>query len=433
MPTPPDDLRRRFARLASHNILANVTVPLAGLVDLAMLGHLPDLRFLAGVALGGVVFDYVYWTFGFLRMSTTGTTAQALGRGDDDEAMRTLLRGLVLAAGLGAALVLIRGPLGELAFSVLRGADGVESAGLDYYRARILGAPATLAGLVFLGWFLGREDSRTALVLTVTANLANIVLNYVFIMRFGMAARGAGLATMASQYLMVGLAIAIFLRRFGRPQWRGAIDSAGFFALLRLNGDILLRTLCLTSAFAVFTNLSAILGTAVLAANALLLRVVSTAAYLIDGAAYATESLAGRFHGSRDPRLARLLRDAMVVGLAFAALVALTFLAAPRPLLGVLTSHSAVIEDAVAVRWWLLPTLLLSAPAYILDGFFLGLTAGRILRNTMLVAALVVFLPIAVAAHLNASSSGLWAALVAFMAARTILLGHAARREMAHG
>ena len=185
-------LSRRFFRLALINILASVTVPLVGLVDTAMLGHLGDIRFLAGVALASLLFDYVYWTLGFLRMSTTGMTAQAVGRGDHVEVTDVLRRSMLIALALGGAVLALQVPLREIGFALLSGEPGVELAGREYFDARIWGAPAALCGFVMVGWFLGREESRVVLAITLVANLANVLLNYVFIIRLGLAARGAG-------------------------------------------------------------------------------------------------------------------------------------------------------------------------------------------------------------------------------------------------
>jgi len=185
-------LYRRYFRLTALNILANVTVPLAGLVDTAILGHLADIRYLAGVALASLLFDYVYWTFGFLRMGTTGTTAQAVGRGDERGAYLILYRSILLALGVSAALLALQWPIRSLGFTLLSGAPEVEAAGQAYFNARIWGAPAALASFAFIGWYLGREESRYVLAMTVAANVTNVVLDYVLIVYMGMAAAGAG-------------------------------------------------------------------------------------------------------------------------------------------------------------------------------------------------------------------------------------------------
>lgn len=427
----PDGLVRRFVRLSTWNILANVTVPLVGLVDAAMLGHLDEIRFLAGVALGAIVFDYVFWTFGFLRMATTGLVAQAVGRRDEEEMQRILQRSIFIALIAGFAVLALRGPLGDLAFTLFSGDPGTESAGRDYYDARVLGAPAALVNFVFLGWFLGREESRVAMVMTVVANVANLALDAWFILGLGWAARGAGLATMASQYLMLAVALAFYWRRRHGADWnlRRILHFERFRAMFGLQRDILVRTLCLVSAFAVFTDFSARLGTETLAANALLLKIVTLAAFFIDGAAFAVESLAGIFHGEGDRRrLRRLVRLSLQAGLFFATLFAGVMVVAPRLVLGTLTVHADVIALGASYRFWLVPVLLFGSMAYIYDGLFLGLTAGRALRNAMLASAGVVFLPAALTALHFESADALWAALAAFMVARVVTLGWASRR-----
>ena len=423
-------LGRRFARLTVYNILANVTVPLASLVDTALLGHLADIRFLAGVALAMVLFEYIYWTFGFLRMGTTGTTAQALGRGDELETYRVLYRSLLVAGALGGLILLLWLPLRELGFALLSSSAEVEAAGRAYFDGRVWAAPAVLANFAFLGWFLGREDGRSALVMALVANVANIVLDYLFIVRLQMAAYGAGLATALGQCLMLVAAVTIFCRRY-RPRgwsWPEVLDRGRMLDLLRLNRDILLRTVALITTFALFVNFSAVLGTTVLAANAILSRLQTLVAYLVDGAAFAVESLAGIFRGERrQDRLDRVRHMALGWGVAFTVPLLAVILIAPRPLYRLLTSHRETLELAVAYGPWLLPTLLVGSIAYIYDGLFLGLTAARPLRNSMLASTLLVFLPLAILAARLGSNHLLWLAMMGFMVARAISLAWAER------
>ncbi|MEM1179831.1 MAG: MATE family efflux transporter [Acidobacteriota bacterium] len=429
-PAPDHGLGGRFARLSALNILANITVPLTGLVDTAMLGHLDDIRFLAGVALGSLVFDYVFWTFGFLRMATTGLVAQAVGRRDAREIEAILRRSLVLAAAAGAAILLLRGPLGAAAFALLSGDAGAEAAGLDYYGARVWGAPAALANFVFLGWFLGREESRVALVMTLVANVANVALDYLFIIHLDQAAAGAGYATMLSQYLMLTVAVVFYWRR-RRPadNRRLFTDLVPWKSMFGLQRDIMVRTLFLVSTFAVFTDFSARLGTDTLAANALLLRWVTLAAFFIDGTAFAVESLAGVLHGAGARRaFGRLLTMAFQSAAAFGAAFAFAAILFPAPLLGTLTSHAEVISLGSSLRWWLLPVLLFGSAAYVLDGLFLGLTEGRSLRNAMASSAILGFGPMAWLALHRQDTHLLWAALASFMCARVLTLGLAWRR-----
>ncbi|MCP4203627.1 MAG: MATE family efflux transporter [bacterium] len=423
-------LRLRFWRLTGINILSNLTVPLASLVDTAMLGHLADIRFLAGVGLASIIFEYVYWSFGFLRMGTTGLTAQAHGSEDRDELHQILVRGLLTALVLAAAVLLLQRLLENAGFGLLSGAPEVESEGRRYFRARILGAPATLANFVLLGWFLGRERSHFVLTMTLAANLTNIALDYVFIMRMGMAAYGAGLATAASQYVMLGVAVALLfpeLLHF-RVGFSKLFEAHKVRELFALNRDILIRTIALVSAFAIFLNFSAILGTVVLAANTVLARIQTLAAYLIDGAAFATETLAGKLLGSRDRAgLTRLRWLALSGGVALSLPVIVPMLLAPAGILGILTSHGPTLAAGGRYSVWLAPTLVFGALAYIYDGLFLGLTRGRTLRNAMLFSTLIVFVPIALYALQHRSNDLLWLAMVAFMIARTLSLALADR------
>ena len=428
-PTP--SLGRRFARLTWINILTNLTVPLSSLVDTALLGHLPEIHFLAGVALAAILFDYIFWSFGFLRMATTGITAQAEGANNQRQVYAVLYRSLLLAGGIAVAVLALQLPLREAGFALLDGSAETEAAGREYFNARIWGAPATLANFAFLGWFLGREQSRHALAMTAVAHAANIVLDYLLIVRLGWAAAGAGIATAASQYLMLLTALWLFVRD-GTPHRcsrRDLTRADEIKRLFRLNGDILLRTIALMSAFALFLNFSAVFGTVVLAANTILNRLQSLAAYFIDGAAFATESLAGICAGAGDRRaLVRLRRMALTTGFAASLPFVAVLLLLPNPLIGLLTSHTETAALAVRYAPWLIPVLLLGSLAYIYDGYFLGLTQGRVLRNSMLVSFVVAFLPLAATALHAHSNHLLWAAMSAFMLTRTATLAWAERR-----
>ena len=326
-------------------------------------------------------------------------------------------------------------PLRELGFTLLSGAPEVEAAGRAYFGARIWGAPATLANFAFLGWFLGREESGRALLLTATANGANVLLNYLFILRLGWNAFGAGLGTALSQYLALAVSIVLVLRS-GRPEpwrWREVAAREPLAGLLRLNRDILIRTVFLVSTFAAFTSASATLGTAMLVANTLLLRLFTVVSYLVDGAAFAIESLAGLFRGAGDAAsLRRLTAMALWIGMAIPLPLLLVMVAAPDLVLGLLTDHREVVELAARLGLWLVPVLLFGAAAFIYDGLFLGLTEGRALRNAMALSALVGFAPLALWGVRAGDVNLLWLALAVFMAARVATL-ELARRHLGIG
>jgi multidrug resistance protein, MATE family len=421
------DILRRFFQLSIANILANLLVPLAGLIDIAFLGHLSEIRHLAGVAIATVLFDYLYWTFGFLRMGTTGMTAQAMGRQDPDAAMLVGLRNGAIALGLGIALVLLQTPIRMAGFALLSTTPDVKAAGQAFYNALIWGAPATLLNFVVVGWFLGRSQSNRVLLLSAVNNLANVGLDYLFIVRWGWESGGAGAATALSQGAMLLVGVGLITREVSWVQLHQSskhlLDATAIKATAMLNGELVLRTLALISTFAVFTNLSSNLGTQVLSINAILLRVVTLAAYFIDGLAYAMESLVGRLSAQKNvTQLALLLWVGTLTSLGLGLLIALAFALAPTPLFQLLTNHPEILDRIGNYTPWLLPILGFGSIAFALDGYFLGLTAGRLLRRSVIIAAVGGFLPAAIAATYFHNVHLLWLALTLFMVLRAFIL-----------
>lgn len=419
----------RFWKLAIANILANLTIPLASLCDVAFLGHLDEIRYLAGVSLATILFNYIYWTFGFLRMGTTGITAQAQGKQDWDEVLAIGLRNGAIALIIGLAIWLLQIPLRELGFTLLSATPTVKAAGRAYFNANIWGAPANLINFVLIGWFLGREQGKKVLLLSGLGNGANVILNYWLIVRWDWASTGAGIATAASQYLMLAIGIALI---WGEKPWQNASpqfksklrDRAAIKAIFSLNSNILIRTFALVSTFAVFTNLSAAIATLTLVTNTLLLQVISVAAYFIDGLAFATESLAGNYYASQNHKqLGRLVRLSGQASLALGLGFALLFISFPEALFGLLTNRVEVVQNIKNYTLWLLPVLGLGAIAYMLDGYFLGIAAGATLRNSSLWATGIAFAPIAVWAWTQQSPHLLWLALSCFMLGRVVTLG----------
>jgi multidrug resistance protein, MATE family len=422
------DVLRRFFQLAITNILANLLVPLAGLMDVAFLGHLTEIRHLAGVTLATVLFNYLYWTFGFLRMGTTGMTAQAIGRHDADAALLVGLRNGAIALGLGILLILLQYPLRIAGFTLLNATPEVKASGQAFYDALIWGAPATLLNFVILGWYLGRSQSSLVLLLSAVSNLSNVGLDYLFIVKWGWESRGAGAATALSQGVMLLVGLGLVSREIGVAQVRRVakhlLNPTAIKAAVMLNGELVLRTFALISTFAVFTNLSSSLGTEILSTNAVLLQVVTLAAYFIDGLAFALESFAGTLSVRKElTQLALLLQVATGIGFGLGLLVSLAFTLAPTALFQILTNHREILDRIGDYTPWLIPVLGFGSIAYLLDGYFLGLTAGRLLRRSVVIAALGGFMPMAIAAWHFRNAHLLWLALTLFMALRAIALG----------
>lgn len=417
----------RFLRLALINISSNLMVPIAGLLSVTFLGHLGEIHHLAGVTLATILFNYLYRALGFLRTSTTGVTAQAMGRKDDQEIVLVLLRNGALALVLGIAILALQYPLGLIGFSFVDATPIVKASAQAYYNTRILAAPAVLLNFVLIGWFLGREQSGKVLLLSIIGNGANIVFDYLLIINWGLESYGAGLATSLSQSLMCFIGLFLVIREVN---WKIVKKVAHLLTWktcqnnLILNRDLFIRTLVLLSAFSLFTMVSSAMGTVVLAENAVLLQVFSLAVYLIDGLAFATESLAGNFKGrGTQQHLIPLLKLAgsisLVIGLVFPCI----FMLFPETLFGLLTNHQELFPYLKSYMIWLLPILGFGSLAFILDGYFIGLAEGSMLRNTALGSTFLGFVPLAIIAWQSYNSNLLWLALACFMATRTILLG----------
>ncbi|MEM1170573.1 MAG: guanitoxin biosynthesis MATE family efflux transporter GntT [Cyanobacteria bacterium P01_H01_bin.35] len=426
--TSSNNLLPRFLRLAVANSFSNLMVPLASLVDAAFLGHLADIDYLAGVALSSVLFSLVYGTVKFLRLGTTGLTAQAQGRSDQDEVLLTLLRNGLIGLVIGLIILLLQQPLREIGFTLLSATPSVLESGIDYYNARIWGVPAVLINFVLIGWFMGREQGTKVLVLSAVANGGNVILDYLFIVIWKYESAGAGLATAASQYLMllVGLIFIIFEGWLLQiPGVVGRIfDTNALKVIFKLNADLFLARLTFILTCSLFTAISASLGTLVLAANTLLLQVLYLAADFVDGLSFATESLAGSFRGAAaNEELAPLLKMTVGINLGLWLIAALMFILFPDPVFGVLTNHGEVIQEIHRYFLWLLPVLGCWCLTISLNGYFLGLTEGTLVRNSIVSGTLIGFLPAALVAWQFDNAQILWLALLLFLVVRTIILG----------
>ncbi len=422
----PRAWNRRIWALAGPIILSNVTVPLLGMVDTAVVGRLPDARYIGGVAIGALIFNFVYWGFGFLRMGTTGPTAQAWGAEDAAEIRAVLARALLLAFGLGAVLLLVQGPVGALAFRLLNASAAVEGEGAAYYAVRIWGAPAALANYVLLGWFFGLQNARWPLVLQVFMNGLNIILDVVFVIGFGWGVEGVAAATLIAEYaaLALGLVLAAKRLRMLGPiaAGRRILDSARFRRMLAVNRDIFIRTLLLITSFALFTDRGATLGDVTLAANAVLLNLVSTSAFALDGFAHAAEALVGGAVGRRSRAdLAGAVRATMRWGGIAAVATALAFAVAGGLLIDLLTTIPEVRALARDFLPWAVAMPLISVWCYLYDGIFLGATRTHEMRNAAIITTALYVMALWTLVPLW-GNHGLWLALIAMNALRGLTL-----------
>ena len=428
---------RRVWRLAWPMVVSNLSVPLLGAVDTAVIGHLPEPHFLGAVAVGALIFNTLYFGCNFLRMGTTGLTAQAFGARDFDEARATLVRALLISLVLALAFLALQGPVGWLAFYLVEPSEAVAVEGMRYYFIRVWGAPAALANFALVGWFIGMQNTRAALVLMLTVNGINIVLDLVLVLGFGLAVAGAAWATVAADYsgLILGLAVANRLASRHGGHWRAGLvlDVAAMRRFLGINRDIFLRTLFVITAFALFTTLSVRQGDVVLAANAVLLNFVIFFNFAFDGFAFAVEALTGRALGARRREdLAHAIRACLVWSLLLALLSVAVYGLAGAPIIRVLTD----IEDVRAVAYdflpWLIALPLVAVWGIFFDGVFTGTTRTADMRNTMLIA-FVVYTPCAWLLREPMGNHGLWLAMTLLYAVRGLGLGVIYGRIMRRG
>jgi MATE family multidrug resistance protein len=422
---------RRVFLLAVPLILSNLTQPLLSTVDTVLSGHLPGAAALGGVALGGIFFNAVFWTFGFLRMGTTGLVAQAHGARDGHALRLHFLRGLLTAAVLGAAILILQGPLISIALGLLGASAEVHRNALLYCHIRIWSAPAALANYVILGSLLGRQRARTALGLQAAINVVNVAVALELVMRLHWGVAGIASATLTADWS--GLLLGLIVLRLAQPKagavptgrihWRELADGPSLRHLFALNRDIFLRTLGLVAAYAWFTRSGARAGDATLAANAVLLNLHSIASYALDGFANATEALVGEAVGGRKLADYRgILRASTVLAFAVAALISLAYLGFGRELVGLFTNQAAVRELALRYLPWAVALPVVSVGGFQVDGVFIGATRARELRDSMLLS-LAGFLALALVLAQLMGNNGLWCAFCCFMVLRGVTLG----------
>ena len=417
----------RFYRLATVNILSNMMVPLAGLCDTAFLGHLQELKYLAGVILASILFDYLYRILKFLRNSTNAMTAHAVGEEDREGVLLAGLRSGLIALAIALLILLLQYPIQKLGFFILSGAQEIESAGIEYFNARIWGAPAVLLNFVLIGWFLGREKNGVVLLISAMGNGSNVLLDYLMISRWGWSSMGAGLATALSQYLALSVGLMGMILTINWQDLKQALpqtlDLQAIQSAVVLKFNILVRFLALISAYAIFTNLSAGMGTELLAENGLLLQIALLSQFTIQGVGMTTQTLIGNFKGKGElTRFMPLMIAAIINSLPIALMFALGGILFPQTLFGLLTNHREVHQGITNYTIWLLPLLSFTAIAFMLEAYFIGLKAGAILRNASLIAFFLVFLPvISLAWYLN-NVELLWLSLTLYMLSLVLYL-----------
>jgi MATE family multidrug resistance protein len=406
---------RRVLAIAAPIVLSNATVPLLGAVDTGVIGQLGAAAPIGAVGLAAVILSSAYWIFGFLRMGTTGLTAQAvgardLGGGGDDEIAAALQRALLIALAAGLAMIVLQHPLITLALSIAPASAEVETLARSYLAIRIWGAPATIALYALTGWLIGAERTRAVLAIQLTMNGLNVALDLLFVLGFGWGVEGVAIATLLSEILGAGLAL-WFCRAGLRARAKALLDAAPLREMARVNTDIMIRSVLLQSAFTSFVFFGSGVGDQTLAANQILMQFLSITAYALDGIAFAAESLVGQAIGAKSPT--RLIRAVKFTGLwgGIGALgLALIFALSGPMIIDIMTTAPDIRETARIYLPWLIAAPVLGIASWMLDGIFIGATLTREMRNAMIVSTLIYALAILALKPLG--NHGLWAALM---------------------
>ncbi len=428
-------MNRSILRLAIPNIISNITVPLLGLVDMILMGHLESVVYIGAIGLGGTIFSVLYSFFSFLRAGTTGFTSQAYGADNHTEISYSLYRSLSIAFVATFIVLTMQQPVEWLSMKLLNGSEEVLRYTADYYRIRIWAAPAVLCLYAFNGWFIGMQNTTIPMVIAILTNIANIALSILFVNVFNMNVDGVALGTAVAQYCGLATAVAFMFGKYkdylvtiNRKVLLQAEMIRRFF---KVNADFMIRSILLILTIAFFNNQSARLGSNILAVNMILMQFFYIFSYFSDGFAYAGEALVGKFTGARQlSELKKVVRLLLIWGFALSLPFTLLYRAFPDVFIRLISNQADLLWQARPYHIYLLLIPVITFAAFIWDGIYIGATASKAIRNTMLVASLLVFLPAWRLLMPIYGNHGLWIAFLLFMLARGTSLSLMARKAI---
>ena len=428
-------MNKKILQLAIPSIVSNITVPLLGLIDVAIVGHLGSAAYIGAIAVGGMLFNIIYWLFGFLRMGTSGMTSQAFGQRDLKEVTRVLLRAVGVGLFIALCLLLLQYPIRKIAFLLIDATPEVRELATVYFNICVWGAPAVLGLYGFAGWFIGMQNSRFPMFIAITQNVVNIVASLSFVYLLDMKIEGVALGTLIAQYAGLFMASLLWLRYYGRLKiafrWREIIGKTAMKRFFQVNSDIFFRTLCLVAVTTFFTSTGARQGDVVLAVNTLLMQLFTLFSYIMDGFAYAGEAMTGRYIGARNNTgLQRMIRLLFRWGWGLSLSFTILYMIGGQDFLGLLTNDTTVINVAGSYYYWVLAIPLAGFAAFLSDGILIGATATRLMLYSMLVASGMFFL-IYYIFYALMGNHALWMAFLIYLSLRGIMqwiLWHSSHR-----
>ena len=423
---------REILQIALPSIVSNITVPLLGLIDAAIVGHLGAASYIGAIAVGGMLFNIIYWIFGFLRMGTSGMTSQAYGQKDEAETMRILARSMGVGMLIALALIILQYPIERIAFTLMKATPEVERLASLYFRICIWGAPAVLGLYSISGWCIGMQNSRFPMYVAITQNIVNILASLVLVYGFGMKIEGVAIGTLVAQYTGLLMAFWLWTSHFKRLlpyiQLQTLLAKGAIRRFFQVNRDIFFRTLCLVAVTMYFTSAGAAQGEVILAVNTLLMHFFTFFSYIMDGFAYAGEALVGKHLGANDrPALRQMVHQLFVWGIVLSLVFTLVYGIGGKVFLGLITNEQSVITASSAYFYWVLAIPLAGFAAFLYDGIFIGATATRWMLYAMSIATTAFFL-IYYGFRGTMDNHALWLAFITYLALRGIVQGFLGRK-----
>lgn len=431
-------MNRNILSLAIPNIITNITVPLLGMVDTAIVGHITASSsgedYIGAIAIGSMIFNIIYWNFGFLRMGTSGFTAQAYGADDKKEQMSILLRACFIALLAALALIVLQKPIGLLTEAFVENKNHALDLALEYFFIRIWAAPATLGMYALKGWFIGMQDSKTPMWISILINVLNIVFSYVFAIGLSMNIEGVALGTVIAQWGGLVVSVSIWFVKYGSlrifADWKEALQRSKMILFFKVNADIYLRTICLIAVTTYFTVASSSMPYPLLAVNTLLMQLFTLFSYFMDGFAYASESLCGRFKGANDRvNLAKCVKYILLWGAALSVLFTAVYFFFGSDILSILTNKTDVLAVCEEYKYWTLLIPLCGSVAFLYDGILIGMIETKLMRNAIFVAT-ALFFGLFFGFKNSLGNDALWIAFLSYLLARSVLMMILSRKKI---
>lgn len=418
-------MNKNILRLAIPNIISNITVPLLSMVDMSIVGHLSLEVYIGAIVTSATIFNFIYWGFSFLRMGTSGFTAQAYGANNNQEMATVLLRSLFIAFLGALAIIVLQSVIFEIAFKVIKASPEVKMYASKYFYIYVWAAPAILGMYTFSGWYTGMQDARTPMYVAIAVNVINISLSLFFVYVLHMNIEGVALGSTIAQLLGFTITFVVWYFKYKNIRlyidFRKLKNLSAFLPFFRVNSDIFMRTLLLIAVTTFFTSVSAKNGDQTLAANALLMQMFVLFSYIMDGFAYAAEALTGRFIGAkRSDELSKLIKNLFAWGLVLVTAFTCLYALFTDQILGLLTDKQDVIDLCKHYQGWVLLIPILGFSAFLWDGIFIGATASSQMRNSMFVAA-VSFFALYYLLENNLGNNALWLAFVTYLGMRGLM------------